>query len=434
MSAYLQCFDESCAQRYPLHISEHLCKRCGNLLEVRYEDQPSAASKLRATWLQRKSSNKIEDRSGVWRFRELLPFVSEPSQIVTLAEGNTPLLEVPEAGAWAGGVNLTIKHQGNNPTGSFKDLGMTACVTAARMFGNRVIACASTGNTSASMAAYGARAGMKSVVFVPAGKISSAKLAQALEFGAAVIEIVANFDEALRLLRSIRAELGLYVVNSINPFRLEGQKTIAAEILEQRDWKIPDYLVVPGGNLGNVSAIAKGLFELQSWGFIDTLPRLVVTQAEGANPFYRLWKAKQAEIIPQPNPVTEASAIRIGDPVNWKKAYQALLRTDGLCESVSDDKIFAAKEALARDGVGCEPASAATVAGIRKLVHSRQIKPGAEVLAVLTGHQLKDPESSLRRRDEKDLARQRIRVEPNMKELLSALETVLNADSQLSLK
>ncbi len=434
MSAYLQCFDESCAHRYPLSISEHLCERCGSLLEVRYEAQASAAAKVRATWLQRKSSNKIEDRSGVWRFRELLPFVSELNQIVTLVESNTPLLEVPEAGAWAGGVNLTIKHQGNNPTGSFKDLGMTACVTAARMFGNRVIACASTGNTSASMAAYGARAGMKSVVFVPAGKITPAKLAQALEFGATVIEIAANFDEALRLLRSIRAELGLYVVNSINPFRLEGQKTIASEILEQRDWKIPDYLVVPGGNLGNVSAIAKGLFELKSWGFIDSLPRLVVTQAEGANPFYRLWKEKQAEIIPQSNPFTEATAIRIGDPVNWKKAHRALQRTEGLCESVSDDEIFAAKEALARDGVGCEPASAATVAGIKKLVNSRHIERDADVVAVLTGHQLKDPKSSLRRRDEKDLARQRVRVEPNMKDLRSALETVLNAGSQLSLK
>jgi threonine synthase len=434
MSAYLQCFDEACAQRYPLRVSEAVCERCGSLLEVRYEAQPETPGKLRATWLQRKSSNKTQDRSGVWRFRELLPFVSDPSQIVTLAEGNTPLLEVPEAGDWAGGVKLTIKHQGNNPTGSFKDLGMTACVTAARMFDNRVIACASTGNTSASMAAYGARAGVKSVVFVPAGKISSAKLAQALEFGATVIEIAANFDEALRLLRSIRAELGLYVVNSINPYRLEGQKTIAPEILEQRGWKIPDYLVVPGGNLGNVSAIAKGLFELKAWGFIASLPHLVVAQAEGANPFYRLWKEKQAEITPHLDPVTEASAIRIGDPVNWKKAHQALVQTEGLCESVSDDEIFAAKEALARDGVGCEPASAATVAGIKKLVDSRHIEPGADVVAVLTGHQLKDPESGLHRRDEKDLARQRVRVEPELKKLRSALEAVLNADSQLSLK
>src|SRR5579872_2680807 len=203
MSAYLQCFDESCAQRYPLHISEHLCERCGNLLEVRYEDQPSAASKLRVTWLQRKSSNKIEDRSGVWRFRELLPFVSEPSQIVTLAEGNTPLLEVPEAGAWAGGVNLTIKHQGNNPTGSFKDLGMTACVTRASSRNVRMVACASTGNTSSSMAAYAARAGIRALLFVPYRQISAAKLAQALDFGAIVVEVGDTFDQAFRLLREI---------------------------------------------------------------------------------------------------------------------------------------------------------------------------------------------------------------------------------------
>src|ERR1700683_40497 len=267
MPAYLQCFDPACAQRYPLGASDHVCERCGSLLEVRYEgrheDDPAPPQKLRAAWLQRRSSNRIEDQSGVWRFRELLPFVSDTAQIVSLSEGHTPLLEVPKAAAYAGGVHLTVKHQGNNPTGSFKDLGMTACVTAARIFGNRVIACASTGNTSASMAAYGARAGMKAVVFVPAGKISSAKLAQALEFGATVIEISANFDEALRLLRSIRAELGLYVVNSINPFRFEGQKTIACKILEQRDWKVPDHIAVPGGNLGNVSAIATGIFDLK---------------------------------------------------------------------------------------------------------------------------------------------------------------------------
>jgi threonine synthase len=433
MSAYLQCFDEACGDRYPLRANEHLCERCGGLLEARYEDAPAAdPNTLRETWRHRKFSSKTEDQSGVWRFREFLPFINDTSQIVTLAEGNTPLLEVPEAASWAGGLQLLIKHQGTNPTGSFKDLGMTACVTAARMFGNRVIACASTGNTSASMSAYAARAGMKAVVFVPAGKISAAKLAQAIEFGATVLEIAANFDEALQLLRSIRAEMGLYVVNSINPFRLEGQKTIVCEILEQREWKVPEYLVVPGGNLGNVSAIAKGLFELKDLGLISTLPHLVVVQAEGANPFYRMWAQKGAAIEPTKNPSTDASAIRIGDPVNWKKAQQALRRTNGLCESVSDDEIFAAKEALARDGVGCEPASAATLAGLKKLVHSSRVEPGADVVAVLTGHQLKDPESGVKRREAIDLARQLIRVEPEIKKLRAALENVISAESHLT--
>ncbi len=284
-------------------------------------------------------------------------------------------MEVSRTGEWAGGVRLAIKHQGNNPTGSFKDLGMTACITQAAVLGSRVTACASTGNTSASMAAYAARAGMKAVVFVPYGKISAAKLAQALEFGAVVIEMGDNFDQAFQMLRELTEELGLYLVNSLNPFRLEGQKTIVFEILEQRDWRVPDYIVVPGGNLGNVSSIGKGLRELQQLGLIEKLPRLVVVQAEGANPFYTMMATGAAEIVPV-QPRTEASAIRIGDPVNWKKALRALQLTDGLCESVSDEEIFEAKAALAQDGVGCEPASAASVAGIRKLVRAGKIEDG----------------------------------------------------------
>ena len=302
---------------------------------------------------------------------------------------------------------------------------MTACITQAAAVGSRVTACASTGNTSASMAAYAARAGMKAVVFVPAGKISAAKLAQALEFGAFVIEIGDNFDQAFHMLRLLTEEMGLYLVNSINPFRLEGQKTILCEILEQRDWRVPDYIVVPGGNFGNVSAIGKGLLELKQLGLVDKLPRLVVTQAEGANPFYTMLATGAPEIVPVTEPQTAATAIRIGDPVNWRKALRAIRATDGLCESVTDDQIFEAKAALARDGVGCEPASAASIAGIRKLVQSRQIEPGADVVAVLTGHQLKDPESGLRRRSEADLNRQSLQVEPSIEKLRAALENVL---------
>lgn len=425
MSAYLECADQSCRQHFLLDNREHLCTSCGGLLDVRYNFPTGDPRAWRRTWERRKTSSAIADQSGVWRFRELLPFVAEGKEIISLSEGRTPLIDVPRTGDWTGGVQLAIKHQGNNPTGSFKDLGMTACITQAAAVGSRVTACASTGNTSASMAAYAARAGMKAVVFVPAGKISAAKLAQALEFGATVIEIGDNFDQAFHMLRLLTEEMGLYLVNSINPFRLEGQKTILCEILEQRDWRVPDYIVVPGGNLGNVSAIGKGLLEMERLGLIDKLPRLVVTQAEGANPFYKMLATGASEIVPVTDPHTAATAIRIGDPVNWKKALRSLRQTNGLCESVTDEEIFEAKAALTQDGIGCEPASAASVAGIKKLVKAGKIREGAEVVAVLTGHQLKDPEIALRRRSEEELSRQRIHVEANLDALRAALENVL---------
>jgi threonine synthase len=423
-TAYLQCMEESCGRRYPLDNPEHQCAACDGLLDVRYEFAPADPVAMRRTWEQRKAGSSVMDQSGVWRFRELLPFVPAGREVVSLSEGRTPLVEVARTGRWVGGVRLAVKHQGNNPTGSFKDLGMTACITQAAVVGSRATACASTGNTSASMAAYAARAGMKGVVFVPFGKISTAKLAQALEFGATVIEVGSNFDQAFQMLRSLTQEMNLYLVNSLNPFRLEGQKTIVCEILEQRGWRIPDYLVVPGGNLGNVSAIGKGLSELKQLGFLDKLPRLVVVQAEGANPFYRMIASGASEIVPM-EPRTEASAIRIGNPVNWKKAQRALRATNGLCESVTDDEIFEAKAALVQDGVGCEPASAASVAGIRKLAREGKIEAGAEVVAVLTGHQLKDPEIALHRRSQEELSRQRVHVEANAESLRAALENLL---------
>jgi len=423
-SAFLQCIEQTCARRFPLDSKEHQCAACGGLLDVQYDFPRIDPPSLRKLWQQRKMSSAIVDQSGVWRFRDLLPFVPAGFEVISLSEGRTPLIEVNRTGEWAGGVRLAIKHQGNNPTGSFKDLGMTACITQAAILGSRVTACASTGNTSASMAAYAARAGMKAVVFVPFGKISTAKLAQALEFGAVVIEMGDNFDQAFRMLRELTDELGLYLVNSLNPFRLEGQKTIVFEILEQRDWQVPDYLVLPGGNLGNVSAVGKGLQELRQLGLIDKLPRLVVVQAEGASPFFTMIATGAAEIAPV-QPRTEASAIRIGNPVNWKKALRALRLTEGLCESVTDEQIFEAKAALAKDGVGCEPASAASVAGIQKLVRSGKVGEGADVVAILTGHQLKDPEISIKRRSERELAQQRLHVEADIKKLRAALESVI---------
>jgi threonine synthase len=423
--AYLRCVDENCQARYPLHSADHVCAACGHLLDVAYDFPKADPGALRQTWSQRKAGSSVMDQSGVWRFRELLPFLPEGGKPVSLLEGRTPLIEVRRTGDWAGGVQLAVKHQGNNPTGSFKDLGMTACITQAAVMGSRITACASTGNTSASMAAYAARAGMKAVVFVPFGKITTAKMAQALEFGSMVIEIGDNFDQAFRLLRSLASELGLYLVNSLNPFRLEGQKTIVCEILEQRDWRIPDYIVVPGGNLGNVSAIGKGLLELKQLGLIDKFPKLVVIQASGASPFYNMLSSGASEIVPVTQPRTEATAIRIGDPVNWQKALRAIVATQGLCEAVTDDQIFEAKAALAKDGVGCEPASAATIAGLRKLIRAGAIRAGADVVAILTGHQLKDPESGLRRYSEAELSRQRKHVEADVNKLRAALEDVL---------
>jgi threonine synthase len=424
-TAFLQCIEESCRRRHSLEASEYRCDSCGGLLDVEYEMAAPDRAALLANWQGRKASGLVEDQSGVWRFREMLPFVAAGQGVVTLAEGNTPLVQAARAGEWAGGVNLTVKHQGANPTGSFKDLGMTACVTQGAILGCGVAACASTGNTSASMSAYAARAGMKALVFVPAGKITPAKLAQALEFGAMVIEIAGNFDQAFQLLRSFAREMNLYLVNSLNPFRLEGQKTIISEILERRGWRVPDFIVVPGGNLGNVSAMGKGLCELRRWGFIDKMPRLIVTQAEGANPFYRMLAAGAAELTPIADPQTEATAIRIGNPVNWKKALRVMRATDGICESVSDQETFEAKTALAGDGIGCEPASATTLAGIRKLRRSGKINAGADVVAILTGNQLKDSESSLLRRSAAELARQRVSVEADAGKLRAALEQIL---------
>ena len=426
-SAYLQCIEETCGRLQDPRKDAHSCAFCGGLLEVKYDFEQFDPEPLRQTWHQRRLSGEPIDRSGVWRFRELIPFVDPGSRIISLSEGSTPLVGTRRAGWWAGPVHLTIKHQGNNPTGSFKDLGMTACITRAEARGVNMVACASTGNTSSSMAAYAARAGMKALLFVPYRQISAAKLAQALDFGALVIEVGDTFDEAFGLLRQIAPELGLYLVNSVNPFRIEGQKTIVAEMLEQRAWRPPDYIVVPGGNLGNASAIGKGLRELKEMGFIEKVPRVVVIQAAGANPFYQTLRSGSPDLIAVESPNTQATAIRIGRPANWKKARRVLEWTGGFCESVTDEEIFEAKSALAEDGVGCEPASAATIAGVRKLVRAGRIERHADIVCVLTGNQLKDTDYIMRHRSEDQETRQRLRVEPDLDALRRALERALAA-------
>ncbi len=390
-AAYLQCIESNCQSRYATAARIYVCERCGGLLDLAYELDQVEPDSLKKLWESRRASTAAIDQSGVWRFRELLP-EAEPSQIVTMIEGNTQIFEAPRSAAYAGLKRLAFKHLGLNPTGSFKDLGMTVGITQARRLGASRVACASTGNTSASMAAYAARAGMRAFVFVPAGQIALGKLAQALDYGATVLQLDGDFDDAMRLARELARETDLYLLNSVNPFRLEGQKTIAFELLQQRAWSVPDRVVVPGGNLGNSSAIAKGFKELLDLGLIARLPRLTIVQAAGAAPFYRLWKTRALTLTPIANATTLATAIKIGAPVSWPKALRGLTWCGGEVEEVSEQEIAEAKAMIGRDGIGCEPASAVTLAGIKKLVAAGQIHLEEDIVAILTGHVLKDPD------------------------------------------
>ena len=286
MPAELACFEERCRARFPITELIYNCPRCGGLLEAVYDAPDRPAADWKRLWRERRMSNAPLDQSGVWRYREFFPFLDSYDHVVTLREGNTPLLDAPAAARYGGLDRLTFKHQGFNPTGSFKDNGMTCGTAQALRLGCKRVACVSTGNTSASMAAYASAAGLQPVIFIPNGNISYGKLAQALEYGARTLQVEANFDQILALVRQIAEKLGIYLLNSINPFRIEGQKTIMVELMDQRDWSVPDWVVLPGGNLGNTSAFGKALREMKEWGLISRLPRLAVIQAEGAAPFY----------------------------------------------------------------------------------------------------------------------------------------------------
>jgi threonine synthase len=391
MLAELACFEQKCHATFPITDAIYNCPQCGGLLEVRFADARIDPAQLKEIWRQRRTSNEMLDQSGVWRYRELLPFDGFHQRAVSLREGNTPLLEGPRAAEYGGLDRLTFKHQGFNPTGSFKDNGMTCGVTQAGRLGRKRVACVSTGNTSASMAAYASAAGLDPIVFIPRGNISYGKLAQALEYGARTLQIDANFDQILALVRVLAERAGIYLLNSINPFRIEGQKTIIFEMLDQRDWNPPDWIVLPGGNLGNTSAFGKALRELRQFGFIHKMPRLAVIQAEGAAPFYDFMRTR-GEFRSVPEPRTLATAIRIGDPVSWPKALYELTESNGVVEKVTEQEIADAKAIIGRSGIGCEPASAATLAGIRKLTASSVIRRDEDVVAVLTGNVLKDPD------------------------------------------
>jgi len=398
-----RCILPGCGAVYGIRERIYVCPRCGGPLEIELR-LPSASDRaeLRKLWAARAGSREARDISGVWRYRELLPF-EDAAPFVTLFEGNTPLYEAPRCAQYCGLIGLRLKHQGCNPTGSFKDTGMTAAVTQAVVLGAHTAVCASTGNTAASLAAYAARAGLQAAILVPHGQISAAKLAQSMDYGAAVLELDGNFDDCMRLIQELGDDPSIYVANSINPFRIEGQKTVAFELTQQCNWKVPDQIVVPGGNMGNSTALGKGFEEMLQLGLIDRLPKLNVIQAEGSAPLARLFAGLSPEqsardldlpntMAPVEQPRTLATAIKIGAPVSWRKSLRAVLRSHGQIISVSEQEIADAKAMIGRDGIGCEPASATTVAGIRKLVAAGHIQPEEEVFAVLTGHVLKDPD------------------------------------------
>lgn len=374
------------------------CAQCNDLLEIIYpgwKDASPNAANLKSRWCQRRLSQLPVDQSGVWRFRDLLPALASEEQAISLREGNTPLYELPQCARIAGVPRLFAKHQGLNPTGSFKDTGMTVAATFARLAGFRWVACASTGNTSASMAAYAARGGMRSLVLVPEGKISWSKLSQALDYGAVTCQLRTDFDGCLRLLQELVLRAPVYQLNSINPFRLEGQKTLALELIEQLDWQPPDHIIVPGGNLGNSSAIGKALLEMRDLNLISLLPRLSVIQAEGANALVRTLRETHGKKLVGVQAETRATAIRIGNPASWKKAVHVLEATGGACEQVSEIEIAQAKAEIGAEGIGCEPASAVTLAGLKKLVKQGFVKPEESVVLVLTGNLLKDPDFTM---------------------------------------
>ncbi len=412
--AFQQCINPDCRSTFDIGQTLTSCRHCGEFLDIEY-DWSKAAPPARLRDLQQRWTNRRFplDYSGVWRFRDLLPF-SADAMVCTIGEGQTFLQNAAclgrKLGMWPG--QLWLQYEGMNPSGSFKDNGMTAAFTHARIVGARRVACASTGNTSASLALYAAQNGFQGIVFIGSGKIAFGKLSQALDYGARTLQIEGDFDTCLARVRQVSGQLGLYLMNSVNPFRLEGQKSIMYRILESLNWEPPDWIVVPGGNLGNCSAFGKAFAELHQLGLVRRIPRLAVINAQGANTLFRMvndgltWNGGRvnnaliqshyarldAENI---HPHTVASAIEIGRPVNLKKALRALDIMKGVVAQVSDNDILEAKALIGRFGFGCEPASAATIAGLRQLLASQVISRNERVACVLTGHGLKDPDATV---------------------------------------
>jgi threonine synthase len=398
----LRCFGCGARIAGPEARPDFRCAVCGDLFEVEYAgwgqrkgpDRPNPGA-LKWLWRERRCSSEALDQSGVWRYRELLPILDNFGNAVSLQEGNTPLYKLKRAAKALGIDQLYAKHQGMNPSGSFKDTGMTAALSVARERGFEWVACASTGNTSAAMAAYAARAGLRSLVLIPDGKIAWGKLSQAMDYGAVTCQLRSDFDGCVRVLTQIVKEAPIYLLNSVNPYRLEGQKTPAFEIAEAFDWNVPDHLIVPGGNLANSSALGKGFRELRELGLVARMPRISVIQAEGANPLVRSFAESDAEKMQPVEAHTRATAIRIGNPASWRKAARVIKDTGGWCLDVPEAEIAIAKAELGAEGLGCEPASAVSLAGLKKLRSQGKVGSAETVVLLLTGHTLKDADYTI---------------------------------------
>jgi threonine synthase len=370
----------SCGEEYDLGDIIYTCKKCGSTLEVVCRPDVS-----RDIFECRKST--------MWKYKEFMPV--DETKIVSLEEGGTPFCNCRKLGDKLE-IELYVKVEGSNPTGSFKDRGMSVGITKAVELGVETVGCASTGNTSASLAAYAARAGKRCIVLLPSGKVALGKLAQAMFHGAEVISIKGNFDEALETVTALALEGQLYLLNSVNPFRLEGQKSIGFEVVDDLGWKSPDRIILPVGNAGNISAIWKGVTEFHEAGFIEDLPMMTGIQAEGAAPIANAVRKGKKSIKPVVNPETVATAIRIGAPVSAQKALRAIYDSNGMAETVTDDEILSAQKLLARtEGIGVEPASAAAIAGLLKLVENGEVDKGEQVVCIVTGHLLKDPNTAI---------------------------------------
>ncbi len=413
---FQQCISPSCGATYDIGEVRVACSKCGELLDVEYDwdslRTPNSLKMFEEKWSRRDDPHCV---SGVWRFHELLPFVPI-RQCVTIGEGQTLLLLSDGVAEYTGlkPGRLYLQYEGLNPSGSFKDNGMSAAFTHARFVGAKRAACASTGNTSASLALYcSVTKLMKALIFIGSGKISYGKLSQALDFGALTVQINGDFDDAMARVKQVSQELGIYLVNSVNPFRLEGQKTIMYRVLEALHWETPDWIVVPGGNLGNSSAFGKAFYELKQLGLIDRMPRLAVINSTGADTLYELverrgfrWNHGSPELDRASRYYDEmdaagrradtiASAIEINRPVNLNKCIRALEWCDGVVRKVTDEQIMDAKAKVGAGGLGCEPASAASVAGTKLLIDEGTIEPDQRVVCILTGHQLKDPTATV---------------------------------------
>ena len=382
-----QCIN--CGTKYKLNDIIYFCRKCGDILEVKYDFEELKKKLEKSNWRSIPLS--------VWRYKDLMP-IEDFSKIVSLNEGGTGLHSCHKLGKQLGLLQLYVKNEGENPTGSFKDRGMTVGVSKANELGAKNVICASTGNTSASLAAYAAKASMQCTVLIPSGKIAYGKLSQAMIYGAKVLQVRGNFDQSLDFVFKIAEKHpSIYLLNSINPFRVEGQKSLGFEICDQLDAEAPDRVVVPVGNAGNISAIWKGFAEYQSLGFIEELPKMTGIQAAGSAPIAQMIKTGSNEMIPVKTPETLATAIRIGAPVSWKKAVNAIRNSGGTAETVTDDEILAAQKLLARvEGIFVEPASASSIAGLIKLVNSGVIKKDERVVCVTTGHGLKDPDTAVK--------------------------------------